>query len=135
MAPSRLSQLLLFALLGQAISQDIRSFDMSVMDGWQLTCANTTCLPFSTLITPSVRDCRLACLSRAQCRTASFQWILSRCALFTSAPNSSADMTMDPGIITSSVSVSTGSPTGEYDFHVHQFFKTVEASLKSIPIH
>ena len=55
---------------------------MSIMTGWQFQCTNTTCLPFITVTTSSIRECQFTCLAQVQCQAASFQQTTSSCKLF-----------------------------------------------------
>ena len=113
MALVKVFSVVLFVFVGHCISQQIRSLEMTIMDGWQLTCASTTCLPFFTVPTPDVRQCRVTCLSLIQCQAATFQWSTSACALFAYTLNVSIDLSLDGNTTTSIVDMGTRIPPGE----------------------
>lgn len=83
MAGKRSSQVILFVLLGQAFAQDVRSIMLSILDGWYLQCASTTCLPFATVTTADVFECQTDCLGDLRCTATTFQQSTSSCELFT----------------------------------------------------
>ncbi|CAF0714247.1 unnamed protein product [Adineta steineri] len=65
---------------------------MSTMNGWQVQCSNTTCLPFTTLIVSNSRRCQMACLAQIQCTVASFHQSNSNCQLFADLSNQNGNM-------------------------------------------
>ena len=82
----RFSVILFMCLfVAESIAQDTRSLQMSIMDGYQFQCVNTTCLPFATVFVSDIRDCQFICLSNEQCRAATFHHSTSACELFTNA--------------------------------------------------
>ena len=109
-------QMLLFVLVGQSVSQEIRSIDMAIMDGWQLTCAGTTCLPFVIVDTQDVQQCQAICLSRIECQVATFQQSTSACALFAYRVDVRVDLSPDPYTITSIAEMGTRIPAGQYEY-------------------
>ena len=100
MACVRIALLLVFALLGQLVAQDIRSVAMSQMNGWQLQCASTTCLPFATVTASDLRACQLKCLDQTQCQAASFLQSTSSCQLFSNIQTGNANMLARPDTVT-----------------------------------
>ena len=110
-------QTLLFVLVtGQSVSQEIRSLDMTIMDGWQLTCASTTCLPFVIADTQDVQQCQATCLSRIECQVATFQRSTSACALFAYRVDAMVNLSPDPYTITSIAEMGTRIPAGQYEY-------------------
>ncbi|CAF1561242.1 unnamed protein product [Adineta ricciae] len=67
----------------QAMTLNSRSSYMSSMTDFQLQCANTTCLPLSTVGLSTVLQCEIACLAQNLCQVASFNKLLFICQLFT----------------------------------------------------
>jgi hypothetical protein len=96
----RISLLFLLVLTAHPFAEDTRSLEMSTMDGWQLECVNTTCLPSLTVTVPSIRDCQLACLSELQCQAASFLQSTTTCELFTNIQYRNINMLANMEIIT-----------------------------------
>ncbi|CAF4156627.1 unnamed protein product, partial [Adineta steineri] len=90
----------LFVLLVQSVAQDIRSFMMSEMVGWQFNCASTTCLPFSSLIVSDIFKCELACLAQVQCEAISFHQSTTKCELFANITNQNGNMSANIDVVT-----------------------------------
>jgi len=112
MACIRMSLLFLFTLIAQSVTQDIRSFSMSIMTGWQFQCATTTCLPFVTVTVSSISECQTTCLAQVQCQAASFQQSTSNCELFTDRRNQDENMSADVETVTMIVISGTRMPPG-----------------------
>ncbi|UJR19265.1 hypothetical protein I4U23_022394 [Adineta vaga] len=91
----KFSFLSLFILIVQIIAEDMRSFRMSTMKGWQFQCVNTTCLPYATLTVPTILKCQTACLSQIQCKAASFYQLTLTCKLFNDIWNQNENMLAD----------------------------------------
>ena len=85
---------------------------MSTMNGWQLQCANTTCIPFATVIVANIRKCQITCLAEVQCKTASFHKLTSNCELFPEIPNSNTNMVANMDTVTMIVIDGTRIPPG-----------------------
>ncbi|CAF1199352.1 unnamed protein product [Adineta steineri] len=103
---------LLFFLIEQIPTQDIRSFEMSIMTGWQLQCANTTCLPFIIIRESDIYNCQRACLAQINCQAASFQQSTSTCELYGSLTNYNSYMSAHTDIVTMIVNPETRIPSG-----------------------
>jgi hypothetical protein len=112
MAWITISLLFLFIFAVQSVAQDIRSFAMSLMTGWQFQCATTTCSPFVTVLVSNVRACQMACLAEVQCQAASFQQANSTCDLFTDISNQDENMSADVETVTMIVISGTRMPPG-----------------------
>ncbi|CAF4190228.1 unnamed protein product, partial [Adineta steineri] len=82
MASAKVCLWLLFMIITQSIAQDIRSMEMTLMTDYRFQCANTTCLPFISIITSDIRSCQVACLAESQCIAATFHRSTSDCELF-----------------------------------------------------
>ena len=104
--------LLLFALIQQSVTQDIKSFTMSIMTGWQFDCVNTTCIPFVTITTSSIHTCRISCLGQIHCQAASFDQSTSSCKLFTNIPDPNSNLLIDAETVTMIVKSGTRMPPG-----------------------
>ena len=108
----KMSLLLLFALIGQSVTQDISSFVISVTTGWQFDCVNTTCIPFVTITASSIRACQISCLRQPQCQAASFDRSTSSCKLFTNIPDPNSNLLIDAETVTMIVKSGTRMPPG-----------------------
>ncbi|CAF4244244.1 unnamed protein product, partial [Adineta steineri] len=95
MASTRVCLWLLFMIITQAIAQDIRSMEMSLMIDSKFQCANTTCFPFISVITSNIRNCQVACLAESQCIAATFHRSTSGCELFDNMLNQNGNMLAD----------------------------------------
>ncbi|CAF0726040.1 unnamed protein product [Adineta steineri] len=84
---------------------------MSTMNGWQVQCSNTSCLPFTTLIVSNSRRCQMACLAQIQCTVASFHQSNSNCQLFADLSNQNGNMLPNIEIITMIVISGTRIPS------------------------
>ncbi|CAF3984077.1 unnamed protein product [Adineta steineri] len=82
------------------------------MSGSKLQCANTTCLPFTTIIVPSIWECQKACLGDIYCRAASFHTSSTSCQLFADISDENDNMLADIDIITMIVVSGTRVPPG-----------------------
>ena len=65
---------------------------MSIMNGYQFQCVNTTCSPFATVFVSDIRDCQFTCLSNERCSAATFHQSTSACELFTNASSNATLM-------------------------------------------
>jgi hypothetical protein len=104
--------LLLFSITARLVAENMRSFRMSIMTGWQFKCAQTTCLPFASVTTSNVRRCQIACLAQVQCQAVSFQQSTSNCELFANIPNQNGNMVAQVEIVTMIVIDETRMPPG-----------------------
>lgn len=118
MAWIKISRLLLFILIVWLVAQDIHSFQMSILTGWQFQCANTTCIPFVTTPASSIRACQINCLAQVQCQAASFEQTTSSCELFANIQNQSGNMFANVEITTMIVISGTRMPPGQYKYNV-----------------
>ena len=104
----------LLIFMERSIAQDSRSIMMSEMQGWQLQCTNTSCLPFLTLTALNVRNCQMFCLAEIQCEAASFDQSVAQCELFANIISQTGNMAAQTGITTWIVVPGTRIPEGEY---------------------
>ncbi|CAF0904583.1 unnamed protein product [Adineta steineri] len=95
MASTRVCLWLLFMIMTQIIGEDTQSMTMSLMVDSTFECANTTCLPFINVITSNIRSCQVACLTRSQCKAATFYRSTSNCELFADMLNQNGNMLAD----------------------------------------
>ncbi|CAF0838807.1 unnamed protein product [Adineta steineri] len=95
MASRRVHLWLSFMIITQSTGDDIRSMEMSLMVDSKFQCANTTCLPFISIITTDIRNCQLACLGESQCRAVTFHRSTSNCELFAGILNQNGNMLAD----------------------------------------
>ncbi|CAF4401320.1 unnamed protein product, partial [Adineta steineri] len=82
-------------IITQTLGEDIRSEQMSLIPDAKFQCANTTCLPFISVITRDIRNCQFACLGQSQCRAATFHRSTSNCELFDNILNQNGKMLAD----------------------------------------
>ncbi|CAF1282805.1 unnamed protein product [Adineta ricciae] len=94
----------------QTIVQDTRSFRMSVRNGWRYRCADTTCLPFRSVITPNIRKCETICLAQIQCEAASFHPLTLNCELFANVSDENGNVLVDMNTVTMIVIAGTRLP-------------------------
>ncbi|CAF0822768.1 unnamed protein product [Adineta steineri] len=95
MASTRVCLWLLFMIITQSIGEDTQSMIMSLIVDSKFQCANTTCLPFINIITSNIRNCQVACLTRSQCKAATFYRSTSNCELFDNMLNQNGNMLAD----------------------------------------
>ncbi|CAF4193612.1 unnamed protein product, partial [Adineta steineri] len=84
--------LFIFVLIEQSVTQNTNSFTMSLIDGWEYQCVNTTCAPFATVVVSNIRMCQVTCLNEVQCKAASFHQSTSKCQLFSDIPDENGNM-------------------------------------------
>ncbi|UJR34484.1 hypothetical protein I4U23_021892 [Adineta vaga] len=84
----------------QSMTQNTRSFQMSIMNGWKFQCLNTTCLPTNTFIESNIRRCQRNCLDDIFCKAVSFSQLIFQCNLFYNIPNPNPNMLVDINTIT-----------------------------------
>ncbi|CAF0858610.1 unnamed protein product [Adineta steineri] len=84
-----------FMIITQTVGQDIRSEEMSVVPDSKFQCANTTCLPFISVITTDIKNCQFACLGQSQCIAATFHRSTSNCELFNNMLNQNGNISAD----------------------------------------
>jgi hypothetical protein len=97
---------------------DLRSFHISVLAGWQFQCSNTTCSPFNTVIVSSVRKCQMACLAQIQCRIANYYQSTSLCELFVQALNQNSNMSLNADAVAMIVMTETRIPPCKYGYKI-----------------
>ncbi|CAF3920445.1 unnamed protein product, partial [Rotaria sp. Silwood1] len=112
MASRRFCLWFVFMIITQSVGEDMRSVRMSLMRNSKFQCANTTCLPFTSIITSTIMKCQMACLAQIYCRAASFHQSTSNCEFFTDMSNEIANMLTDIDIISMIVIAGTRSPPG-----------------------
>ncbi|CAF1206802.1 unnamed protein product [Adineta steineri] len=95
MASRRVCLLLTVMIVTQAVGEDIRSVEISLMPDCKFQCANTTCLPFINIITSDIKNCQVACLVQSQCRAATFHRSTSGCELFADMLGQDGNMLAD----------------------------------------
>ncbi|CAF1482499.1 unnamed protein product, partial [Adineta steineri] len=76
---------------------------MSLMPDSKFQCANTTCLPFISVITSNIKNCQIACLTQSQCTAATFYQSTSNCELFHNMLNQNGNMLVDVDTTTMNV--------------------------------
>ncbi|UJR12107.1 hypothetical protein I4U23_016285 [Adineta vaga] len=65
---------------------------MSIMNGWEFQCANSTCLPFVTTTVRNILQCQTNCLGQAQCKAITCQQATLKCQLFTSIVDQNSNL-------------------------------------------
>ena len=104
MDASKFLLLVVIVCICRTNEQDMRSFRLAQLTGWQFQCSNTTCSPFLTIIVTSMHKCRIACLAATYCKAVSFYHSNFNCQLFISVPNSNGNMLIN-AVITSMIVV------------------------------
>ncbi|CAF0846669.1 unnamed protein product [Adineta steineri] len=99
--------LFMFVLIEQSVTQNTNSFTMSLIDGWEYECVNTTCAPFATVVVSNIRMCQVACLNEVQCKAASFHQSTSKCQLFSDIPDENGNMLANMETVTMFVMAQT----------------------------
>lgn len=96
------SMLLLFiyTIIVQSMAQNMRSIKLSQMNNIKYECVSVGCLPSTTLFTPNLRRCQMACLAMIQCRTASFYQSTNQCDLFTDIPDEYGRLLVAVNVVT-----------------------------------
>ncbi|CAF1077475.1 unnamed protein product [Adineta steineri] len=100
-------------IITQTVGQDIRSEEMSLIPDSKFQCANTTCLPFISVITTDIRNCQFACLGQSQCIAATFHRSTFDCELFDSMLNQNGNMLADADATSINVISETRFPPGK----------------------
>ncbi|CAF1469465.1 unnamed protein product, partial [Adineta steineri] len=111
MASGRICLWLLFMIIAQVVGYDTQSMMMSLVVDTKFQCANTTCLPFTSVITTDIRNCQLACLGESQCTAATFHRSTSNCELFDNMLNQHGNMLGDVDAISMHVISGTRFPS------------------------
>ncbi|CAF0859074.1 unnamed protein product, partial [Adineta ricciae] len=76
----------------QSAQEVIQSAQLTVMNGWQFQCANTTCSPFATSAALKIQDCQSACLSEVRCKAFTFRETAALCEIFTNVQSQASNM-------------------------------------------
>lgn len=134
MVAIKISLLFLIIFSEQVVTQNIRSFEMTVMDGWQFQCANTTCSPYFTTTTASILQCQVTCLGQTQCQAVSFRQSTSYCQLFTNGVNQSYNLEQIVATVTMIVISDTRTVSGTYRDDVGDVLN-IEETLTCSPMH
>jgi hypothetical protein len=91
---------ILFIIIAQTISQDIRTLELSIMDNTKYQCVDSGCSP-STIIPGSyLRGCQIDCLSQSNCRTVTFDQSSNQCELFVDRASQRGNMLTQTGVLT-----------------------------------
>ncbi|CAF1160526.1 unnamed protein product [Adineta steineri] len=104
---------LVFMIITQAVGEDIRFVEMSLIPDCIFQCANTTCLPFINTITSSIKDCQVACLAQIHCQAVTFYRSTSSCALFADMLNQNENILADADATSMIVISGTRFPPGQ----------------------
>lgn len=92
--------LLLFIIIKQSISQDIRLLSLSEMIDTKYQCNSTGCSSSTIVSVSSLRDCQFVCLSNTQCRTITLDQSNRQCKVFSDIPNQYGQLLAQTGVIT-----------------------------------
>lgn len=63
-------------------------------------CNSPGCSPQTIVFTLSLRDCQIACLTDAQCRTASFSQSINQCELFADIAGQYGTLLAEANVVT-----------------------------------
>ncbi len=92
--------LLLFIIIKQSNSQDIRFLSLSEMFDTKYQCNSTGCSSSTIVSVSSLRDCQFLCLSNLQCRTVTFDQTNQQCEVFPDIPSQYGQLLAHTGVIT-----------------------------------
>jgi hypothetical protein len=97
-----LSKLLLlqFVIIVHSILQDMRSMKLTKLIDTKYQCTGPGCSASTIVFVLSLRNCQIACLADAQCRTASFSQSISQCELFADIPNEYGTLSEEANVVT-----------------------------------
>lgn len=103
---------ILFILAAQSTTESVRAMDMSVFEGQQFHCVDTSCAPFATATVSDLFNCQVACLARFQCKAARFDRSTLRCDLFGNLFSFNGSMLSNYNVTTSMVPTGRRTPPG-----------------------
>ncbi|UJR24214.1 hypothetical protein I4U23_027181 [Adineta vaga] len=89
---------------------------MSIMNGWEFQCANSTCLPFITTTAPNLLRCQIHCLGQPQCKAITFQQANLKCQLFINIVDQNSNLQANVETTTMIVISGTRMPPASVDF-------------------
>ncbi|CAF4318596.1 unnamed protein product [Adineta steineri] len=103
-----------FMIITQIVGEDTQSVIMSLSFDSKFECANIICSPFIDIITSNIKNCQVACLTRSQCKGATFYRSTLNCQLFDNILNQNGNMLADVDAISMNVITGTRFPSGQY---------------------
>ncbi|CAF1527413.1 unnamed protein product [Adineta ricciae] len=65
---------------------------MTIMNGLEFQCANSSCLPFVTTTAPDILPCQIHCLRQSQCKATTFQETTCKCQLFNNIADQNSNL-------------------------------------------
>jgi hypothetical protein len=86
--------------MAQSFSQDIRSLFLLKIIGKKYQCTSVGCSPATLVRKSSLRDCEIACLADARCRTLSFDSSNNQCELFVNIPSQYGNLLTQASAVT-----------------------------------
>jgi hypothetical protein len=92
--------LLLFTIITQSFSQDIRTLKLYKMNDIKYQCINLGCSPSTIVSASNLRRCQIACLSDTNCRTVTFDQSNNHCELFADIPSQYGNTLAQAGVVT-----------------------------------
>jgi len=92
--------LLLLTIIAQSASQNIRTLFLSKMNDVQYQCVDPGCSSATSITVANLRDCEVACLSNADCLTATYDQFNSECGLFADIPSQYGTIVSQAGVVT-----------------------------------
>jgi hypothetical protein len=92
--------LLQFVIIVHSVLQDMRSMKLTKLIDTKYQCTSPGCSPSILVPVSSLRDCQIACLADAPCRTASFSQFISQCELFAEIPNEYGTLSAEANVVT-----------------------------------
>ena len=119
-------------VIEQSVTEMLRSFKMSIMKDRRFDCASTSCLPYSTIISSSVRHCRMTCLAQVECDAATCDQSNSVCQLFAGTLNQNLTLEASPGVTTMIVISGTRTAAGKFRIRMLLLRKTWKSMKSSI---
>ena len=83
-----------------AAAQNIRTLRLFKMGDTKYECVDAACSPSTIVIGSYLRGCQIACLSKDNCRTVTFDQSSSQCELFADKPPQRGLLSAQTGVLT-----------------------------------
>ena len=104
----------LLAVSGHSAEEELRSAQLTVMNGWQFQCANTICVPVATNVALNIEDCASACLSEVQYKPFTFRETAAICEILTKVQSRTSNTLVNVDSTTMIIMDRTRVPPGQY---------------------
>lgn len=95
--------LLLFTILLQAFSQNVRTLFLHKVNDMKYQCIDAGCSVSTIVYTSNVESCQFVCLSDNNCQTITFDQSNNQCEVFSNNPYQYGNMLTQTGVQTMTV--------------------------------